>query len=248
MDVLAYEKLAFANGYRRIAGVDEAGRGPLAGPVVAAAVIMPVGCVLPGVEDSKKTSHARRCSLLDEIYMHAISIGIGIISPIWIDTFNIRTASLQAMHLAVLNMTPSPDYLLIDGNTVISTCPIPQQAIIKGDHLSHSISAASIVAKITRDSIMDAHHESFHEFDFTRHKGYPTRAHRQRISELGPCYIHRKTFKGVKEFIPNDNEREYAISHSPAVRPTGRTSSTDISEEKRISDSGDQLSLPIWRD
>lgn len=200
MDVLAYEKIAFHNGFRCIAGVDEAGRGPLAGPVVAAAVVLPAGCVIPGVSDSKKIAGSRREKLFEEIYTFAISVGVGIVSAAWIDRVNIRQASLLAMILAVQNLTPYPDYLLIDGNVPIPFT-IPQLPIIKGDLLSHSISAASIVAKVSRDRLMEEHHQTYPQFDFKTHKGYPTQAHRQKISNFGPCMLHRTTFKGVREFL-----------------------------------------------
>jgi len=205
MDILAYEKIAFHDGFRYIAGVDEAGRGPLAGPVVAAAVVFPVGCIISGISDSKKITQSQREKLFEEIYAFAISVGIGIVSTAWIDRFNIRQASLLAMAQAVRNLTPCPDYLLIDGNVPISSS-IPQRPIVKGDLLSHSISAASIVAKVSRDRLMKEHHQTYPQFDFNTHKGYPTQAHRQKISDFGPCLLHRTTFKGVREFLRSSLE------------------------------------------
>jgi len=200
MDVLAYERIAFHNGFRCIAGVDEAGRGSLAGPVVAASVVLPVGCIIPGVSDSKKITKSQREKLFKEIYTFAVSVGVGVVGVAWIDRFNIRQASLLAMRLAVYNLTPSPDYLLIDGNVPIPFT-VSQLPIIKGDLLSHSISAASIVAKVSRDRLMEKHHQIYPQFDFKAHKGYPTRAHRQKVSDFGPCMLHRITFKGVREFL-----------------------------------------------
>ena len=199
VDLWAYEKNALKKGFSTIAGIDEAGRGPLAGPVVSAAVILPVDFSVPGVTDSKKLSPKKRRQLYDVIYAHAVSIGIGIVDPVEIDRINILQASLLAMAMAVKNLDPRPDYLLIDGIFSIST-DLPQQPIAKGDALSISIAAASIIAKVTRDRLMQKYHHYYPQFEFPKHKGYPTRAHREAIRKFGCCPIHRKSFKGVKEY------------------------------------------------
>ena len=200
MDLWYFEKEAAKKGCKEIAGIDEAGRGPLAGPVVSAAVILPIAFHVPGVTDSKKLSPKKRERLFDEIYAHAVSVGIGIVDPVEIDRINILQASLLAMAIAVENLAPQPDHLLIDG-----TFPIPsdlsQQPIPKGDALSISIAAASIIAKVSRDRLMQKYHHYYPQFDFPKHKGYPTRAHKEAIRKFGYCPIHRRSFKGVKEYV-----------------------------------------------
>ncbi|MEQ9617980.1 MAG: ribonuclease HII [Deltaproteobacteria bacterium] len=178
------------------AGVDEAGRGPLAGPVVAAAVILPEGCSIEGIDDSKKLSHPRRKAVLEKITKTAVSVAVGIVEPEKIDEINILRASLIAMEIAVNNLVTKPDFLLIDGNQRISLL-IPQETIIKGDSRCSSIAAASILAKVTRDSIMEEYDNLYPEYNFRSHKGYPTREHFEAIRKYGPCPIHRKTFRGV---------------------------------------------------
>ena len=198
-DLWVFEKEAAAKGCKNIAGIDEAGRGPLAGPVVSAAVILPATFRDPDINDSKKLSAKKRQLLYDVIYTHAVSIGIGIVDPIEIDRINILQASLLAMAMAVKNLDPRPDFLLIDGIFPIST-DLPQQPITKGDALSFSIAAASIIAKVTRDRLMQKYHHYYPQFDFPKHKGYPTAAHREAIRKFGCCPIHRKSFRGVKEY------------------------------------------------
>ncbi|MEJ2098963.1 MAG: ribonuclease HII [Desulfobacterales bacterium] len=183
-----------------MAGIDEAGRGPLAGPVVSAAVILPQTLPIDGIIDSKKLSAKNRSQLYDEIYSHAVSVGIGIVDPAEIDRINILQASLLAMSMAVENLIPQPECLLIDGPFQIST-HLPQKPISKGDALSVSIAAASIVAKVTRDRLMEKYDEYYPQFGFSRHKGYPTRAHKAAIAKFGYCQIHRRTFRGVKEYL-----------------------------------------------
>ena len=200
MDLWYFEKEAAQKGCKEIAGIDEAGRGPLAGPVVSAAVILPIAFHVPGVTDSKKLSPKKRERLFDEIYAHAISVGIGIVDPVEIDRINILQASLLAMAIAVENLAPQPDHLLIDGTFPIPS-DLPQQPIPKGDALSISIAAASIIAKVSRDRLMQKYHHYYPQFDFPKHKGYPTRAHREAIRKFGCCPIHRRSFKGVKEYI-----------------------------------------------
>lgn len=200
LDLWSFENKAFQNGFSKIAGIDEAGRGPLAGPVVSAAVILPVSFQVPGVTDSKKLTPKKRYYLYEKIYDKAVSIGIGIIDPVEIDRINILQAALAAMVSAVENLVPQPDCLLIDGTFPISS-PLPQRAIPKGDTLSISIAAASIIAKVTRDSMMERYHQDYPQFGFSKHKGYPTKAHKQAIQRFGCCPIHRKSFKGVKEYL-----------------------------------------------
>ncbi len=178
------------------AGVDEAGRGPLAGPVVAAAVILPANCSIRGLNDSKKVSERKRKLILEEIKHQAVSYAVGIVEPEEIDRINILRAALLAMEKAVNALGRKPDFLLIDGNQRTSLL-IPQETIVKGDSISCSIAAASIVAKVTRDAIMEQYHRTYPEYNFKKHKGYPTKEHLQRIIEHGPCLIHRKSFRGV---------------------------------------------------
>jgi ribonuclease HII len=198
-DLWAYEKKAMDQGYFRIAGVDEAGRGPLAGPVVSAAVIMPGFLGISHEVDSKKLSQKKREALYQTIYDHAVSIGIGIVDHREIDRINILNASLLSMAMAVKNLWPPPDYLMIDGIFSIP-CELPQKPIPKGDSLSLSIGCASIVAKVTRDRLMERHHQEDPRYGFNRHKGYPTKEHKAAIAIYGLSQIHRKSFKGVKEY------------------------------------------------
>lgn len=199
-DLWLFEKKAFQKGFSRIAGIDEAGRGPLAGPVVSAAVIIPMSLQIPGISDSKKLSPPKRNYLYEKIYDSAVSVGIGIVDPFEIDRINILQAALLSMAMAVENLAPQPDCLLIDGTFLISST-LPQKAIPKGDALSASIAAASIVAKVSRDKLMERYHEDYPQFEFSKHKGYPTKSHKQAIKKFGCCPIHRRTFKGVKEYL-----------------------------------------------
>ena len=199
-DLWFFEKEATENGYRKIAGIDEAGRGPLAGPVVSSAVILPPAFALSDVMDSKKLSAKKRARLYDKIYTLASAIGIGIVDPLEIDRINILQASLFAMAMAVDNLNPQPDYLLIDGTFCISS-QFPQKPIIKGDSLSISIAAASIIAKVTRDRLMESYDFYYPQYGFCQHKGYPTKAHKAAIRKFGCSPIHRRSFKGVKEYL-----------------------------------------------
>jgi len=183
-----------------VAGIDEAGRGPLAGPVVSAAVILPENADLHGIDDSKKLTPAQRSRLYDRLYAVASGIGIGVVDAAEIDRVNILQATLRAMAMAVANLRPRPDHLLIDGIFTIP-CDLPQQTIKKGDSRSVSIAAASIVAKVTRDRIMAQVDTLFPEYGFGRHKGYPTKAHRNAILNHGCSPVHRRTFKGVRECV-----------------------------------------------
>lgn len=207
---LYFEAQGAERGYSFIAGVDEAGRGPLAGPVVAAAVILKSGSVIEGVRDSKKLTPQKRDYLYDIILNEAVSVGIGICSHDTIDRINILQASLAAMKQAIKKLSPSPDYLLIDG-TFRVPIRLPQLPLVKGDDRSMSIAAASIVAKVTRDRIMvdmDSEHPGY---GFAEHKGYGCAAHLAAISQLGPCPIHRKTFSGVKEHYAQLSEKQLPL-------------------------------------
>lgn len=181
-----------------IAGVDEAGRGALAGPVVAAAVILPVGCLPEGVRDSKLIPEQERERLYGRVIQQAVAWGVGIVDPAAIDQINILRATFAAMRQAVQSLAIPPDAVLIDGrdNVEFGT---PSQAIIGGDRLSVSIAAASILAKATRDRIMREAHQHHPQFGFDQHKGYGTLRHRQAIQQHGPCSIHRATF--LKNFL-----------------------------------------------
>ncbi len=200
-DTLAFEKAAGLNGYSAITGIDEAGRGPLAGPVTAAAVILPVGLMLTGVDDSKKLTPEKREALYSLIMNHAISVGVASVPPAEIDRINILQATRLAMLTAVEQLSPTPDLLLIDGISTIES-PLPQRTIKKGDSLSLSIAAASIIAKVTRDRYMIEMDSVYPGYGFSRHKGYGSTVHLEAIKRLGPCPIHRLTFAGVKEWLP----------------------------------------------
>lgn len=198
-DVFAFEKNAAIKGYRNIAGLDEAGRGPLAGPVVAAAVILPSLIIIPGVDDSKRLSARRRCQLFSIIRSHARSVGIGLAHSDEIDSINILEATRLAMLRAIRKMTIPPDYLLLDALTLPSL-DLPQDAIIKGDQKSHSISAASIVAKVVRDRIMLIWDKRFPQYGWRKNKGYGTSDHLDAIRRFGPCSLHRRSFRGVMNY------------------------------------------------
>ena len=200
MDLLEYETKAVVKGYGNIAGVDEAGRGPLAGPVVAAAVIFSGNIEIEGLDDSKKLSPKKREELFPQIQASASAYGIAIVNREVIDEINILQASRLAMKQAVEKLQPIPDLLLIDGSQKIDSA-LDQWAIVRGDSKSLSIAAASVLAKVSRDRIMEDYHKIYPQYEFHRHKGYGTKLHRELIEEHGPCPIHRSTFKGVSEFI-----------------------------------------------
>ena len=199
-DPLFFENSARSSGYSCIAGLDEAGRGPLAGPVVAAAVVLPQGLLIPGLTDSKQVPELARERLFAEIQEQAVCYGIGIVDERTIDDVNILQATIIAMERALEQLAPRPDYLLIDALS-LRRIPIPQNPLIKGDCRSHSIAAASILAKVTRDRLMLELHEKFPQYNFQKHKGYGTREHLALIREHGPCDAHRKTFRPVSEML-----------------------------------------------
>jgi len=188
-----YEKIAQKDGYQLVAGVDEAGRGPLAGPVVAAAVIFPKDYINSEINDSKKLSAAKREKLYAVIEKDAVAIGMRVVDADVIDHVNILQATLQAMREAVLELSASPDFILVDG---LHRVPIltPQKPLVKGDSLSISIAAASIIAKVSRDRIMEMYHRQFPQYNFRQNKGYGTKEHLNAIRQFGPCKIHRKSF------------------------------------------------------
>jgi len=200
LDTLAFEQKARGRGYRLIAGIDEAGRGALAGPVVAAAVILPVGLRIEGVDDSKKLTPEKRERLFDVIMAQALRVGVGMAGHRVIDRINILQATRLAMQEAVGKLSPPPDYLLIDGITTIAS-PFPQKTVVKGDALSLSIAAASIIAKVSRDRLMRELDLKFPGYGFAGHKGYGSAGHLEAIHRLGPSPIHRLTFGGVKEHV-----------------------------------------------
>jgi ribonuclease HII len=188
-------------GYDHIAGVDEVGRGPLAGPVLACAVILPKGYCSSEIKDSKKLSIKKREKLFIEIKSVCIAYGVGLVSCQDIDKYNIRQATFMAMKIAVENLKVNTDYVLVDGRDRIPNLQIKQEAIIKGDSLSVSIAAASIIAKVTRDKMMTEYHEKYPEFNFKKNKGYGSKEHMEAIKEFGYCDIHRKSFEPVKSLV-----------------------------------------------
>lgn len=190
---LQYEHALHERGIRFVAGVDEAGRGPLAGPVVAAAVILPDGVSLPGVDDSKKLTAAKRDALYDVILASALATGTGIVGHEEIDRINILQATYRAMHLALAALRITPEHVLVDGNRFAGT-GVPFTTIVDGDALSQSIAAASIIAKVTRDRLLCEYDRQYPGYGFARHKGYGTAQHRAAIIAHGPCPIHRRTF------------------------------------------------------
>lgn len=189
-----------ATGYQLIAGVDEVGRGSLAGPVVAAAVILPAGCAIKGVNDSKALSARQREQLDLTIRTEAVAVGFGVIQEEVIDAINILQATMLAMRRAIEALNPPPGFALIDGNQS-PHCSIPHRLIPSGDRLCVSISAASIVAKVARDRIMQAYDLALPQYGFGRHKGYGTTEHLSAIARCGVSLIHRKSFRGVREYL-----------------------------------------------
>lgn len=199
-DLYRFERHARSKGYQLVAGVDEAGRGPLAGPVVAAAVILQPDRPINGVNDSKKLTERQRERLFDHIMADALCIGIGSCSPAEIDRINILQATRLAMLQAVLQLAPQPDILLIDGITTIAS-PLQQQTIKQGDSRSASIAAASIIAKVTRDRLMCEYDQLYPHYGFARHKGYGSASHLTALRQHGPCPLHRTSFGGVRELV-----------------------------------------------
>ena len=189
----AYEEALIADGYQLICGVDEAGRGPLAGPVCAAAVILPPHVDIPGLNDSKKLSDQKRRELYPLIQEKAIAYAVALSSEKEIDDVNILQATFLAMGRAVSQLSVQPGYILVDGNRLPDFCT-PAQTVVKGDSLSMSIAAASVLAKVTRDDLMLQMAEKYPSYGFEVHKGYGTKAHYEALAAHGPCAIHRMTF------------------------------------------------------
>jgi ribonuclease HII len=197
VDLFEYERAAWSRGFSHVAGIDEAGRGPLMGPVVAACVVFSEETLIPGLDDSKKLSEKKREKLYSEIVEKCAAFGIGIVDEKTVDEINILNATKRAMAEAVDAMERDggfkADYLLIDA-VRLDACDVEQEPIIKGDQKSSSIAAASILAKVTRDRMMAPIHEEFPEYGFIKHKGYGTKAHVEAIRKYGPCPYHRMTF------------------------------------------------------
>lgn len=204
----AYEERARLQGYKWIAGVDEAGRGPLAGPVTAAACIIPEGVYLPGIQDSKKLSAEEREKFYALILENPMILtGIGIVESVIIDQINILRATFEAMAAAIFQLKQKPDYLLFDGNQFPRYLDFPvSEGIVQGDSRSQSVMAAGILAKVTRDRIMLEHHKTWPDYGFAEHKGYSTPQHMESLQRLGPCLIHRMSFEPVRMAI---NKEEY---------------------------------------
>ncbi|CUI17004.1 ribonuclease HII [Candidatus Protochlamydia naegleriophila] len=201
VSMTAYEEGMYLKGYQCIAGIDEAGRGPLAGPVVAAACILPRGLLIPQVNDSKKLTPKIRERLFGRLLNDpSVRYGIGIVEPIDIDRINIYQATIQAMLIAVQQLPVPPDCLLVDGMPLPHP-NLPCLKIIKGDQLSQSIAAASIIAKETRDRLMNDYHLQWPQYGFNQHKGYATERHLEAILQHGPCQIHRRSFDPIKSMI-----------------------------------------------
>ena len=196
IDPWFFERQARGRGFYRIAGVDEVGRGPLAGPVVAAAVILPWKAELPGVDDSKLLSAGERDKCFEDILRVALAVGTAAVSAEQIDRTDILSASLEAMRQSICQLDPLPDFLLVDGPWPVPA-QVPQHPITKGDRLSISVAAASIVAKVHRDRLMVSYHAQFPRYNFASNKGYGTREHLEALARFGCCPLHRRTFRGV---------------------------------------------------
>lgn len=203
MDNYKYETELAIQGFKVIAGGDEAGRGPLAGPVSAAMVVLPKDYRIEGIDDSKKLSRKKRRELFAEIKKYAITYGVGIIDSQTIDKINILEATRLAFFEAYKKLSPAPDYILLDQIKLpwLVGLGIPHQAFVKGESISASVAAASILAKETRDLIMEEMADKYPEYGFEKHMGYGTKAHIQAIEKFGPCPIHRLTFKPISTII-----------------------------------------------
>ena len=205
IDIKKKKKGYISQGFKMICGVDEAGRGPLAGPVCAAAVIFPEGLIIDGVNDSKKLSEKKREKLFDKIKEEALSYSIAYASVEEIEKLNILNAAMLAMKRAVEGLDIEPDMILVDGNKEPDIEDIDCTAIIKGDALSHSIAAASILAKVSRDRLMNEMAKKYPEYGFDKHKGYGTKLHREKILEYGICEIHRPSF--LKKILGDNDDK-----------------------------------------
>lgn len=199
-DMLEYEKKLWDAGYEFVAGVDEAGRGPLAGPVYAAAVIFPKGLVIDGVNDSKKLTEKKREQLYDVIKENAIAYSIVSVDEKEIDEINILNAAMKAFKMALDELSQKADFALLDGNRA-PQMDIPYEAVVKGDAKVQAIAAASILAKVERDRYITEMDKIYPQYGFAKHKGYPTKDHKEAVAKYGPSPIHRLTFKGVSEYV-----------------------------------------------
>lgn len=202
-DLLKFEKVLYSQGITLIGGVDEAGRGPLVGPVVAACVILPVNYELEGLNDSKQLSEKKRDLLFDIIMKDAISVGVGIVEADMIDKINILEASRLAMKLAIENMDVKPEFVLSDAMK-LNNIDIPYKDIVHGDALSLSIAAGSVIAKVTRDKMLYELDKEYPEYGFAKHKGYPTKAHLEAIRKYGLLKNYRFTYKPVSDLINSE--------------------------------------------
>ena len=198
--MMVYEEACYVRGLHAVCGVDEAGRGPLAGPVTAAAVILPRGLIIEGLDDSKKVAEKKRRALYDVIMREAVAVAVVCVGPREIDEINILQATMKAMAEAVAQLPVRPDYVLVDGNR-LPPWTYPSEAVIGGDAKSVSVAAASMIAKVTRDALMTEYDEQFPGYGFAKHKGYGTPAHIAAIGELGLSEIHRTSFC-KKEWLP----------------------------------------------
>ena len=196
IELSKFEREYNEKGFELIGGIDEAGRGPLFGPVVAACVVLPKGCLIEGVNDSKKLSEKKREALFDEIKEKAVAWGVGIVDNNVIDEINILEATRKAMHEAVCNLQVKPDYIFVDAEKHVDTCGIPYLPIVKGDALSINISCASIIAKVTRDRMIDELSKTYPQYGLEKHKGYGTKEHIEAIKKYGLTPLHRKSFCG----------------------------------------------------
>lgn len=206
IDLRSFEKRLWQEGFQYIAGTDEAGRGPLVGPVVAAAVILPIDYNLKGLNDSKQLSEKKREEFFEKIYEDAIAIGVGIIDAKTIDEINIYEASRLAMTKAIENLSVKPEYILSDAMPL--KLDIPTEPIIHGDALSISIAAASVIAKVTRDHMMVELDKEHPEYEFARHKGYPTKRHLELLKKYGPLENYRFTYKPVRDLMEQKEDKE----------------------------------------
>lgn len=198
--LFSFDDQLYSRNVNLICGVDEAGRGPLAGPVVAAAVVLPRGVRIEGLRDSKKLTEKRRFQLYDEITRAALAWATGSVGPEKVDEVNVLNATLLAMREAVLKIRDGFDLVIVDGRNEVPV-KTNQRPIVKGDTLSAHIAAASVLAKVTRDRIMIDYHDRYPEYNFIRNKGYGTREHKEMLVRHGPTPIHRKTFSGVREVL-----------------------------------------------
>jgi ribonuclease HII len=204
-----WERELHSKGYRKIAGVDEAGRGPLAGPVVAASCVLPFGFLLEDLNDSKKLTRKRRKELFEELTHHpAVFFALGIVNVATIDCVNILQATFLAMQEAIQKLPNGCDYILFDGNQ-LPKVSLPHQGIVGGDGLSLSIAAASVIAKESRDRLMDQYHLQWPEYGFDQHKGYGTQKHLEALERFGPCEIHRRSFAPINSYLLEGKSAEW---------------------------------------